>query len=281
MRKKRVRSTIKAFISLFRVKLAEGVQYRLAALAGAATSIFWAIIEITVYTAFYQHGAFAGISGTDAGMALPQAVTYAWLAQFFVVMQPMSMDSEILEKITSGDVGIELCRPLGLFSHWLAKNTAARLSPLFIRGGAILLVGLLMPPSYRLGAPVSLQGLLCAILSACCAFCLCAAFANFISAVRLNVVWGDGPIMIIILISNMLSGAYLPLQLWPAFMQKFLLLQPFAGYLDFPVRFYTGTMEPANIIGIMALQLGWTAFFLAAGKLIIRHRLKSIVVQGG
>lgn len=271
----------RAFLSLFRIKAAEGLQYRVAALAGAATSVFWCLIEITVYTVFFTYGSRAALPETAGGMTLPQMVTYAWLAQLLFLMQPMSIDGDIQRKIESGDVGIELCRPLPLYLHWLAKSAAARLTPLIWRGSAVLLAGLLMPAAYRLGPPASLTGFLCALLSAGSAFLLCSAFAGLIAAVRLNVTWGNGPTFTLMLLSSVLSGAYLPLQLWPDFLQGFLLFQPFAGYLDIPLRLYLGAMAPAALPGALLLQLAWTAAFLAGGWLLTEKRLRNIVVQGG
>ena len=125
--------TLRACLSIFRIKTAEGFQYRLAGLAGASTGIFWALLEITVYIIFYTY-ADNKEAGLVAGLSLRQTVSYAWLAQMLFLMQPSSIDSEILNKITSGDVGIEMCRPIDLYFHWFAKVAASRLTPLFWRG---------------------------------------------------------------------------------------------------------------------------------------------------
>jgi ABC-2 type transport system permease protein len=83
------------------------------------------------------------------------------------------------------------------------------------------------------------------------------------------------------LIASVLSGAYLPLQLWPKFLQNFLLLQPFAGYLDIPLRLYLGTLSPAKAIPVIALQLFWITGFIVAGKCIMSNRIRKIIVQVG
>jgi ABC-2 type transport system permease protein len=272
--------TAKACLSIFRIKTAEGFQYRIAGIAGASTSIFWVLIEITVYTVFYRY-ANNREAGLIAGLSLKQIVSYAWLTQLFFFMQPMSIDGEILNKITSGDVGIEMCRPLDLYFHWFAKTAATRLTPMFWRGSVTLLAGMLMPLSYRLSPPASAPGLLCMLISIASAFLLCTAFGMLICAVRLNITWGDGPTYIFMLVGGVLSGAYLPLQLWPGFLQGFLLVQPFAGYLDIPLRLYLGTIPPAHAIWAISLQLFWAGAFILAGKMLMSHRLKNIIVQGG
>ncbi len=273
-------NTFKACLSLFRIKTAEGFQYRLSGIAGASTGIFWALIEITVYTIFY-HYSNNKTAGFMAGLDLKQIISYCWLAQTLFLMQPMSIDGEILNKITSGDVGIEMCRPLDLYSHWFAKIAAARLTPLFWRGSVILLAGTIMPPSCRLSAPASLPGFLCMLVSFAAAFLLCASFGMLVCTIRINITWGDGPTYIIMLIGGVLSGSYLPLQLWPEFMQKFLLLQPFAGYLDIPLRLYLGVLPPDNAAWAVGLQILWSVIFIAAGKILMTLRLSKIIVQGG
>ena len=47
----RTRRMLRAMGSIFRIQLAEGLQYRLSALSGAAISVFWCLIEITVRSA--------------------------------------------------------------------------------------------------------------------------------------------------------------------------------------------------------------------------------------
>jgi ABC-2 type transport system permease protein len=119
------------------------------------------------------------------------------------------------------------------------------------------------------------------MLSATGAFLLCTAYGMLITAVRLNITWGEGPTYMLLLISVVLSGGYLPLQLWPDALQKLLLYQPFAGYLDLPVRLYVGSMAWAQGIGAILMQLFWALLFVLIGKALMGHKLKTLIVQGG
>ncbi len=278
----RLRRMLRAMGSIFRIQLAEGLQYRLSALSGAAISIFWCFIEITVLSVFYLHGDRAGAAGVGNGMTLRQAVSYQWLSQFLCVMGMVGISGDILRKIDSGDVGVELCRPLSLYGHWFAKSTASRVAPLFLRGALILLAGLLLAPfSIGLLPPASWGGLLCALLSTCLAVLLSSAYSMLVCVVRLNVHYGNGPMHMLLLLANVLSGSFLPLQLWPDALQPFLLVQPFAGTLDLPVRLYHGLLRPADALWVMALQAGWTVLFILLGRWAMSRRLRRIIVQGG
>ncbi len=145
----------------------------------------------------------------------------------------------------------------------------------------IFLVSLLMPLGYRLSPPVSLVALLWVVVSMSSALFLCTAYGLLICVVRLNVSWGNGPMYMMMLIGGVLSGGYLPLQLWPDFMQTFLLLQPFAGYLDIPVRLYVGSMPHQSAFWAIGLQWIWITVFIILGRVLISRRLRTIIVQGG
>lgn len=267
-------------MSIFRIKTAEGLQYRMAGLAGASTSIFWAIIEIVVYTVFYYY-ADARDNVSAAGLSLKQLISYVWLGQMLFVLQPFSIDGDILNMINRGDIGIEMCRPLDLYSNWFARTAASRLSPLLWRGKPVIIFALMMPEAYRLSPPASLISFICFVVSVLSALLLCTSFGMLANSLRLSVAWGDGPTYMIMLIGGVLSGNYLPLQLWPEFMQGFLLLQPFAGYLDIPLRFYLGTMAPVNIFWTLGLQTAWSLVFIAAGRALTARKLRNVIVQGG
>ena len=51
-----MRRTLKAGLSLFRIRAIEGLQYRLAALSGATVSTFWALIEVVILIVFFKYG---------------------------------------------------------------------------------------------------------------------------------------------------------------------------------------------------------------------------------
>ena len=84
-----------------------------------------------------------------------------------------------------------------------------------------------------------------------------------------------------LLIGQVLSGAYLPLQLWPDILQPLLLLQPFAGLCDIPARLYIGSMALTDAWLGMGVQLFWSSVFIILGRQIMLRKLKNISLQGG
>jgi len=270
--------TLKASLALFRIQTAMALQYRMAALVNSSIGIFWALIEATVYTVFYHYA-----DNRDAAIALslPQMISYIWLNQVIWGFLSFDIDGDIRNKINNGDVGVELCRPLGLYAHWFARSSAGRMGRSLWRSLAITAAGLAMPLSYRLSGPASASGLLLFLLTATSGFLLASSYQMLMTSVRLGITWGEGPTFILQMVAAVLSGGYLPLQLWPDFMQKFLLWQPFAGLMDLPIRLYVGSMRPEEAPIVLAAQAGWMAVFLAAGMLVMKRKLGGIIVQGG
>lgn len=271
--------SLKACWSLFKIKVSESFQYRIANIASGSIGVFWAFIEIVILTVFYKYG--NNHANIINGLTLKMAISYTWIAQALVPLQPMSMDDEILRKITNGDVGIELCRPLDLYFHWFSKTAAGRLGFFWWRAIIIIVVGFLATPSLKLVSPASLVGFILFLLSVLSAFLLCSSYGMLITAVRLGITWGEGPTYMLMLIGGILSGGYLPLQLWPDFLQSFLLIQPFAGYLDIPVRLYVGSMDVSKGASAIFLQIFWSILFIISGRILMKHKIKNVIVQGG
>ena len=68
---------MKTYLSYFKLKFKTGLQYRAAALAGISTQIFFGIVYISVYVAFYES------DSSNLPMELSELVSYLWLNQCF------------------------------------------------------------------------------------------------------------------------------------------------------------------------------------------------------
>ena len=269
--------TIKACGALFKVRVAEHLQYRASALANSGNTIFYGLLLIAIFTVFFTFGDASG-----AAITLGQTVSYIWLAQiFYGIFGNLNIDSDLREKIIDGDVALELCRPLDLYVHWFAHIAANRLGGGFWRMVITTLVALVMPSAFRLALPGSAVGIALFLLSLCSALLLCTAFIMLLVALRLGLTWGDGPIYILVCVGIALSGGLMPLQLWPDFMQRLLLFQPFAGILDIPLRLYIGSLPYYDALWAIGLQLVWAVVFIASGKILMQRRLSTLIVQGG
>jgi ABC-2 type transport system permease protein len=269
--------TLKACFALFKIRVAEQVQYRIAAIANSSIGIFWGVLQIVMMTVFYTYG-----NPDSAAITLRQAISYVWLVQILHgLMAVYGIDSEIRGQITGGNVAVELCRPLGLYAHWFAKTAANKFGGSVWRMGFILAAALVAPAAYGLNPPDSAAGFVMFVLSVSSSFVMSISFMMVLTAIRMGLTWGEGPINALALTASVLSGSYLPLQLWPDFMQKLLLFQPFAGIFDIPFRLYIGSMPPSDSVWAIGLQLFWICVFMTVGRVLMNRKIKELIVQGG
>jgi len=92
-------------LSIFKLRLFQGLTYRTAALAGVATQFFWGLIFIMVYLAFY------GEAASVAGFTKEHLVSYIWLQQAFLVFIALWIrDNELFGLIQTGNIAYELIR---------------------------------------------------------------------------------------------------------------------------------------------------------------------------
>ena len=94
------------------------LQYRAAALAGLGTQLFWGLIRVMIMEAFYLS------SNSSQPMGIEDVITYIWLGQAFLGLQPWNMDPDLKTFIRSGGVSYELLRPLDLYANWYSRAIA-------------------------------------------------------------------------------------------------------------------------------------------------------------
>ena len=64
-----------AYVAVVKARFRMLLQYRTAALAGFGTQLFWGLIRVMLFDAFYRS------SSAPQPMSYPQTVTYLWLVQ--------------------------------------------------------------------------------------------------------------------------------------------------------------------------------------------------------
>ena len=273
-------SSMRPYLAAFRARFQLLLEYRVAALAGFATQLWWGGIRIMVFAAFYSaHAAAAPISLTDA-------ITYVWLGQALLAMQPWVADPEIGHAIRTGGIGYDRLRPLDAYGFWYARTLgwmSARALPravlMVLTAGVILpLIGL---DQWSWNPPAGLEAALLFIPAFLLMVALAGAvlmLANVVVAASLN---ERGVNTILTPLVIVLSGSLLPLNFYPDAWQGWLHLQPLAGIVDIPFRIYFADLSGAAALRGLALQAGWAVVLIAIGRLAMARMMRRLEMQGG
>lgn len=256
------------------------LQYRAAALAGLWTQVFFGLVLLMIYEAFYRS------TTAPQPMTFVEIVSYVWLGQALLAMLPWNADAEIRAMVRSGGVAYELCRPVDLYALWYARAMALRTAPTILRAAPMCLFAAIVLPLVGLGewalaTPPSAAAAAAFGASLVCTLLLGCALTTLINISLLWTVGGEGAAVLLTSLATFLSGMIVPLPLFPDWAQPIVQNLPFAGLVDLPFRVFTGHI-PADAVGsVLRHQILWTAAIVFLGRWLLSRGMRRVVVQGG
>ncbi|MFD5899533.1 ABC transporter permease [Streptomyces sp. NPDC060366] len=249
--------------------------YRTATAAGVFTNTVFGFIVAYTYTALWEQRPQLG------GYDLSQALTYVWLGQALLMTCAMmggGFEDELMERIRTGDIAIDLYRPADLQLWWLASDLGRAAFHLMGRGIVPMALGAL---AFDLALPDNpltwLAFLLSVFLGVVVSFSV-----RFL--VALSAFWlmdGAGVGQITFLVGLFFSGMLLPLTLFPGLLGEIARSLPWSSLLQVPADVLLGRHTGWGLLGAFAFQAGWALALLTLGRLIQSVATRRVVVQGG
>jgi ABC-2 type transport system permease protein len=238
------------------------------------SNFVWMFSAYWLWTILYTQkpGAF--------NISLEQMVTYALLSSVMgMVMRPGSSVSYIIaRKVKTGEIIMDMLKPLDFHMHMLARNVGEALfftltlgTPSFLI--AYFLLGMRLPPQ-----PIT--GLLF-LLSLALGYGIMFSLSYLIGLLSVftinieNISWAYNSIV------RFFSGSDFPLWLFPLFLVQVSNLLPFKCTYAIPLSIYIGKLTPSEMANALALQIIWLLTLVVVGKLVWRLAHKRLTVQGG
>lgn len=249
--------------------------YMAATLAGIFTNSVFGIIYSFAYLALWAQRPDAG--GYDS----VDAVTYVWIGQALLMTVALwggGTTDDLPERIRSGDIAIDLYRPVGLLGWYLAGDLGRAAYHLLTRGLAPTVVGALLFDLRFPSTPQAVLGLVVAIpLAVTVSFAVrflvaCTAFWLFDAS---------GPRLLSAVLAIFFSGMALPLVIFPDGLREVALALPWASYLQTPADIWLGQRIGWSLLGGLGLQALWAVVLLGCCQLVLRAATRRVVVQGG
>ncbi|MEU6660966.1 ABC-2 family transporter protein [Streptomyces sp. NPDC046821] len=250
--------------------------YRSATAAGVFTNTVFGFIVAYTYLALWKER--PGLGGYDES----QALTYVWIGQ--ALAQALSLlgagfAADLVARIRSGDIAVDLYRPADLQLWWLASDLGRGGFEVFSRGVIPLAVGALFFPLALPGDPVVwLEFLVAVVLAMVVSFAI-----RYVLA--LSAFWlidGSGVLQFGSLVGMFFTGLLLPLNAMPGALGDIARVLPWASLLQMPADILLGARTGASaILSAYAFQAGWALVLLTAGRLMQSSATRKVVLQGG
>jgi len=244
--------------------------YRVAAVSATFTNTVFGFMRAGVLISLWH--ARPSLGGYD----VTDAVTFSFLSQ--ALIEPVRLfggSLDLTERIRSGDVAIDLHRPVDLQGWWLADDVGRAGFALLSRGLPPMLGGALV---FSLHWPSPATWL---------AFAGAVALGILVSfglryLISLAVFWlhDDRGIHGISLVTSVfLSGLLVPLTIFPGRFGTVVHVLPWAALIQLPADVYLG--KRTDLLNVYAFQAAWAAALLVAGRLLTMGARRKLVVNGG
>ncbi|MEU2824945.1 MULTISPECIES: ABC-2 family transporter protein [unclassified Streptomyces] len=249
--------------------------YRTATAAGVFTNTVFGFVLAYTYIALWDERPQLG------GYDMSQALTYVWIGQALLAACAMmggGFEDELMERIRTGDIAVDLYRPADLQLWWLAGDVGRAAFQLLGRGVVPMLVGALAFDLALPGSPWIWPAFLLSVLLG-----IVVSFAvRFL--VALSAFWlldGAGAAQMSWLLGLFFSGMLLPLPLFPGLLGEVARLLPWSSLLQIPADVFLGKYSGWQLLEAYAFQGAWAVALLLAGRLLQSVATRRVVVQGG
>ena len=246
-----------------------------ATVAGIFTNSVFGIIYSYAYLALWDQRPDAG--GYDS----IDAVTYVWLGQALLMTVATwggGTTDDLAERIRSGDVAIDLYRPVGIMGWYLAGDLGRAAYHLLTRGVGPTVLGLLLFDIRLPGGAAAATGFLVSlVLAVVTSFAIrwlvaCSTFW-LLDQAGLRMMAGA--------LALFFSGMALPLVIFPEPWRSIALALPWASYLQTPADIWLGKREGLDLLVALAQQGVWIVVLLGLGQVVLSAATRKVVVQGG
>ncbi|KAK1179586.1 ABC-2 family transporter protein [Streptomyces sp. NBS 14/10] len=249
--------------------------YRVATAAGVFTNTVFGFIVAYTYIALWDQRPHLG------GYDLSQALTFVWLGQALLATMALmggGFQEELQERIRSGDIAIDLYRPVDLQLWWLAGDLGRATFQLLGRGIMPMVFGAL---AFELTLPGSALTWVWFVLSVVLGSCVGFAMHYLVGLTAFWLLDSSGITLMSSLLGLFFSGMILPLNVFPGALGEVARLLPWAAMLQVPADVFLEEHRGLGLLRALAFQAGWAVVLFAAGRALQSVATRRVVVQGG
>ncbi len=247
--------------------------YRLATASGVFVNTVFGYLRasVLVFVATTSGGMVRGLSGTDLA-------TFAFVSQGLIMVVGVFGDTELAERIRSGDVVVDLYRPADLQLWWLATWLGKSGFQLVARGIPPVVLGaiafdLSWPDPWWHWFVFAISILLATVVGFAVRFCS--------AVVTFWLLDSRGIDQAVTFTVGFFAGMLLPLSLFPGAIETTARAMPFASMVQLPVEIFLGVHSPAMMAWTLLQQLIWAIVLMLVGRIMLASATRKVVIQGG
>lgn len=263
----------KKYVSIARASMQNVIAYRFNYIITLISSF------IFILSMFYLWKAIYAGSDSIGGYSWVEMKTYLFITYLTNILLSWYSETKISGKILDGSVSMDLLKPIDFHNARLAETVGTSIfegwvGAIFIATYIIIFSGILLPQNGIIGVLLFVISLIFSLLIK---FGIVYVFGLlcFWTSSGLGIVWSR------VAITNLFSGALVPLTFFPDWLKSIALVLPFQGIVYIPASIYLGRAQTEEAIQLVGLQMLWIIVLWIAGKLIWRWAVRQVTIFGG
>ena len=241
----------------------------------------WASFLSKIVYLYMQFALWNALFSSNAGKSIPlshdDTIRYIIIATIISTFMECDVIAWINQQIQSGDVANQLIRPVDyrvmIFSKHLGSSTVR-----FVLYAILLSIAVIV--FYRKPL-ICREQLIYGIISVLLAYMIQFLYSLIIGlmAFWLIITWPLN--MLLAAIYKLLSGSWIPVQMFPDILSKINMFLPFRAIYAIPVTILTTSMDQADIVSAIRVQLIWLVILFFLSELTWVVGKNKLIVQGG
>jgi len=263
----------RAYVMHAKLALQQMFAYRAGFFLGLLGNLFFLLSMFYLWKVLLTNPRFAHALGWNWS----QMKAYLLIGFVTGILVSTFTDFTMANRVRTGDVALDLTRPIdyqkarfsetigvALFEFGTAVSVGAIVVAVFggmqpptLQAGLLFAVSLLLVVPLKFGI-IYMSGLVC-----------------FWTTNYLGVVWSRQAIV------NIMSGALVPIVLFPGWLQTLANVLPFQAIVWTPGRIYLGTLQGSEALQSLAVQAAWGVGLWFLARLMWKVAVRKLVIQGG
>ncbi|MEK4362120.1 ABC-2 family transporter protein [Paenibacillus sp. FSL M8-0212] len=266
-----ISKSVKSNLIIARQTFLNSMVFRTNYIIDIVVDLIFVLLSIMLWTTIFKDNPSQNIT------SLATLITYVGLTKI-VAQIDMKFVWDIQSRILSGEIAIELVRPIKLRTYLFAQELGRYFNNLLIKTIPLYVLIYFL---FGIDLPKSFSAVLLFILS---------IFLSYILLFNLNYITALAAFWITKLFSlsvfkdqtiRLLSGAIVPLWFFPDWLFSITKYLPFAGIVFLPLNIYLGKVSTTETIEAFMLQIIWILITTFIGSMMWKKIVSNLAINGG
>ncbi len=266
---------IKSYLTFTKNTFQKNLSYRANAIIFFLGELIMLFVTYYLWKAIYRNSETLIIKG----FSLNEMIIYVLISFITTVVTSSDISHSISREVKDGSIAINLIRPIN-YKKRMFFESLGNLMYSFI---VVFLIGFIIVTILQIayGGSFSIINIVLYFISIINGFMINFYYSYIFGLLSFKVtnMWGLAQIMNAI--SQLLSGALIPIVFFPNWIQGVFNFLPFSSMIYTPSMIYIGKLTNIEIIKAMSIQFLWVLILMIISRLMWKALIKELTILGG